>query len=96
VRQDGLLALYEFLSPLPGGGPGRQGWPFGRQVRAGDLYGVLQRVRGVESVEDVRLFTANPLTGERGQETSVIEVEPNSLVFSFDHQLRVDGDERGR
>lgn len=96
VRQEGLLALYEFLSPLPGGGPGGQGWPFGRPVRSGDLYGVLQRVRGVESVEDVRLFTANPLTGERGQETSVIEVEPNSLVFSFDHQLRVDGDDRGR
>ena len=96
VRQDGLLALYEFLSPLPGGGPGGQGWPFGRPVRSGDLYGVLQQVRGVESVEDVRLFTANPLTGERGKETSVIEVEPNSLVFSFDHQLRVDGDERGR
>ncbi len=96
VRDDGLLALYEFLSPLPGGGPNGHGWPFGRAVRTGDLYGVLQRVRGVETVEDVRLFTANPLTGERGQETSVIEVEPNSLVFSFDHQLRVDGEERGR
>ena len=37
--------------------PGPPGWPFGRPVRTGDVYGVLQRVRGIESVEDVRLFT---------------------------------------
>ncbi|HEY0806103.1 MAG TPA: putative baseplate assembly protein [Pseudonocardiaceae bacterium] len=90
VEDDALDALYTFLNPLAGGGPNGRGWPFGRSVQPGDLYAVLQRVRGVESVEDVRLFTANPLTGVRGKETRRIDVEPNSLVFSFDHQVRVE------
>jgi predicted phage baseplate assembly protein len=89
VGADALDALYAYLSPLSGGPDGR-GWPFGRAVTPGDLYAVLQRVRGVESIEDVRLFTANPLTGERGRETRRVDVEPNSLVFSFDHQVRVE------
>ncbi|WP_410574424.1 putative baseplate assembly protein [Amycolatopsis sp. cmx-4-61] len=90
VRADALKALGEYLSPLPGGGPDGRGWPFGRAVRAGEVHTVLQRVPGVDAVEDVRLFTANPVTGQRGTETSKIELEPNSLVFSFDHQVRVE------
>jgi predicted phage baseplate assembly protein len=90
VREAALAALYRFLSPLPGGGPDGAGWPFGRPVQAGELFGVLHRVTGVDLVEDVRLFSADPVTGERGRETARIELEPNSLVFSFDHHLRVD------
>ncbi|GHJ10368.1 putative baseplate assembly protein [Micromonospora humidisoli] len=90
VREEGLAALYGFLSPLTGGGPDGRGWPFGRPVQAGELFAVLQRVRGVELVEDLRLFTANPVTGERGTEAGRIDLEPDSLVFSFDHQLRVE------
>lgn len=90
VRDDALDALYRFLSPLPGGGPDGHGWPFGRAVRSGDLYAVLQQVRGVELVEDVRLFTANPVTGERGAEASRVGLDANSLVFSFDHQVKVE------
>jgi predicted phage baseplate assembly protein len=90
VREDALDALYRFLSPLPGGGPDGEGWPFGRPVQSGDLYAVLQLVRGVEFVEDVRLFTANPVTGERGKETARVELDTNSLIFSFDHQVKVE------
>ena len=39
--------------------------------------------RGVELVEDVRLFGANPVTGERGSRPSRLELPPNSLVFSY-------------
>lgn len=90
VRQDALEALYLFLNPLPGGGPNGDGWPFGRPVRAVDLHAVLQNVRGVEFVDDVRLFSANPVTGERGRETPRIDLEPTSLIFSFDHKVRVE------
>ncbi|MGX7826379.1 putative baseplate assembly protein [Actinokineospora sp. 24-640] len=90
VREDALRALARFLNPLPGGGPDGQGWPFGRAVRVGDVHAVLQQVRGVDVVEDVRLFSANPVTGERGVETARIALEANSLVFSFDHQVRVE------
>jgi predicted phage baseplate assembly protein len=90
VRADALAALYRFLNPLPGGGPDDDGWPFGRPVQAGELFGLLQRVSGVALVEDVRLFTADPVTGVRGTETQRVDLEANSLVFSFDHQIRIE------
>ena len=91
VREDALRELYCFVSPLAGGGPDGAGWPFGRPVQAGEIFGRLQRVRGVELVEDVRLFSADPVTGVRGREAARIELEPNSLVFSYEHQIRVEG-----
>jgi predicted phage baseplate assembly protein len=89
IRAEGLAALYGFLSPLSGG-PDGHGWPFGRPVQAGELFPVLQNVRGVELVEDVRLFTADPVTGERGPEAVRIDLEPDSLIFSYEHLLRVE------
>ena len=88
VQRDTVEALYAFLDPITGG-PDGSGWEFGRPVHAGDVFGVLQRVRGVEAVEDVRLYGANPVTGERGAECTRLELPPNSLVFSFGHQVRV-------
>jgi len=88
VQRAAVEALYAFLDPISGG-PDGYGWEFGRPVHAGDVFGVLQRVRGVEAVEDVRLYGANPVTGARGAETTRLELPPNSLVFSFGHQVRV-------
>ena len=88
VQHGTVEALYAFLDPITGG-PDGAGWEFGRPVHAGDVFGVLQRVRGVEAVENVRLYGANPITGERGPETARLDLPPNSLVFSFGHQVRV-------
>jgi predicted phage baseplate assembly protein len=90
VRDDALRELYRFISPLAGGGPDGTGWPFGRPLQAGEIFGHLQQVKGVELVEDVRLFSADPVTGVRGGEAARIELEPNSLVFSYEHQIRVE------
>lgn len=90
VRADALTALYRFLNPLPGGGIDGAGWDFGRPVRSGDVYAVLQDVPGVRSVEEIRLFSANPVTGERGAEQTRVELERNSLVFSFEHLVKVE------
>ena len=91
IRVDALEVLYRFLNPLPGGGFDGSGWEFGRSVRSGDVYSVLQSVRGVQAVEDIRLFSANPVTGERGAEQARIDLERNSLVYSFEHLVRVEG-----
>ncbi|WP_042423829.1 putative baseplate assembly protein [Streptacidiphilus anmyonensis] len=90
LREEALRALYTFLSPLPGGGPEGHGWPFGRPVQSGEVYAVLQKLHGVELVEDVRLFSVNPITGEHGGEQRRIHLEPNSMVFSHGHQVRVE------
>jgi predicted phage baseplate assembly protein len=89
IQKEALEALYTYLNPISGG-PDGDGWPFGRPVQSGEVYGLLQRIRGVDMVEDARLFGANPVTGERGKETRKLELDPYSLLFSYEHQVRVE------
>lgn len=91
VRRRAHDALYRHLDPLTGGADG-QGWPFGRPVQSGEVFAVLQRVPGVELVDEVVLHPADPLTGKRGDPTDRIDLERPSLVFSYDHRVRVIGD----
>jgi predicted phage baseplate assembly protein len=89
IREEALEQLNEYLNPLTGG-PDGKGWPWGRPVQAGEIFSVLQSVRGVDMVEDVRVFGADPITGDRGQQTPRLELERTSVVFSYAHQLRVE------
>ncbi|MFD8744763.1 putative baseplate assembly protein [Streptomyces sp. NPDC059616] len=88
VREEALTALYSYFNPLSGG-PGRDGWPFGRPIQSGEAFAVLQQVAGVDLVEDVRLFPADPVNGQRGEPTTKIALDRHALVFSYEHQLRV-------
>ncbi|MCA1219772.1 putative baseplate assembly protein [Streptomyces sp. 8L] len=88
VRRDAHDALYRHLDPLTGGADGN-GWRFGRPVQSGEVFAVLQRVPGVELVDEVLLHPADPLTGKRGDRTERIDLDPPSLVFSYDHHVRV-------
>ncbi|MFB6836869.1 putative baseplate assembly protein [Streptomyces sp. NPDC056361] len=88
VRAEALDALYAYLDPLTGGAHG-EGWPFGRPLRAGEIFAALQRVPGVELVDEVLLHPADPLTGRRGDTTDRIELAPSALLFPFDHRVRV-------
>ncbi len=89
LQEAALRALNAYFDPIAGG-PDGTGWPFGRPVQVGEVYSVLQRVRGTEIVEDVRLFGADPITGQRGQATQRLDLEPHALVFSYEHQLMVE------
>ena len=89
VAREGTRALYSYFHPIIGG-PNGTGWPFGRPVRVGELYAVLQDVPGIDYLEDTRLFPADPLTGERGESVNQILLDQNSLVFSYEHVLRVE------
>jgi predicted phage baseplate assembly protein len=89
IRTEAMAAMYGYLNPISGG-PDGDGWPFGRTVQAGEIFGLMQRIRGVDMVEDARLFGANPVTGERGKETQKLELDPYSLIFSYEHQIRVE------
>ncbi|QNP70142.1 putative baseplate assembly protein [Streptomyces roseirectus] len=93
VRESALAALFRYLNPLTGG-PDGTGWPFGRPVQYGEIFGLLQRATGNALVEDVRLFAADPITGRRGTPTERIDVGEGALVFSYQHQVVVsDGGE---
>ena len=88
VRAEALDALYAYLDPLTGGAHG-EGWPFGRPLRSGEIFAALQRVPGVELVDEVLLHPADPLSGRRGDATDRIELAPSALLFPFDHRVRV-------
>ncbi|MEV0090302.1 putative baseplate assembly protein [Streptomyces sp. NPDC050738] len=88
VQAEALDALYSYLDPLTGGAH-HDGWPFGRPLRAGEIFAALQRVPGVELVDEVLLHPADPLTGRRGESTDRIELSPSALLFPFDHRVRV-------
>jgi len=90
LQEEALRALYEYFHPISGG-PDGTGWPFGRPVSVGEVYSVLQAIPGTEVVEDARLFGADPVTGQRGQQTQRLELEPQALIFSYEHQVLVEG-----
>jgi predicted phage baseplate assembly protein len=89
LQNSATRALYQYIHPITGGMAGN-GWPFGRPVYIGEIYAMLQSLPGVELIEDARLFAANPITGERGQSAQRVDVAPNALVFSYEHQIRVE------
>jgi predicted phage baseplate assembly protein len=89
VEEAARRALYRYFDPIVGG-PDGDGWPFGRPVNVGEVYAVLQRIEGVEYVDDVRLFATDPVTGQRGEATQRLELAPNAVVFSHEHLIRVD------
>jgi predicted phage baseplate assembly protein len=84
-----LEALFSYFHPLLGG-PDKEGWPFGRPVHVGEVYAVLQRLQGTEFVEEALLFAADPITGDRGPAMQRIDIGRHALVFSFDHQVRIE------
>ncbi len=88
VRDAAQDALFRHLNPLRGG-PDGTGWPFGRPVQYGEVFGVLQRATGNALVEEIRLFPADPITGRRGAPVDRVEVAPDALVFSYQHQVVV-------
>jgi predicted phage baseplate assembly protein len=90
LQEEALTALFEYFHPITGG-PDGTGWPFGRPVNVGEVFSVLQALPGTEIVEDARLFGADPVTGQRGQQTQRLELEPHALIFSYEHQVLVEG-----
>ncbi|MGI8683981.1 MAG: putative baseplate assembly protein [Acidimicrobiales bacterium] len=89
LKDAAVEALNRYFHPISGG-PEGSGWPFGRPVLAGEVFGVLQRLPGTELVEDARLFPADVMDGSRGEVTTRIDLEPNALVLSYNHQVRVE------
>ena len=89
LRTRATEALFRYLHPTVGG-PDGTGWPFGRPVQVGEFFAVLQQLPGVDLVEEVRLFGADPTTGVRGESVSRLDLPSTALAFSYGHQVRVE------
>ncbi|MQA25120.1 MAG: putative baseplate assembly protein [Micromonosporaceae bacterium] len=88
LQREALAALYGYLHPLRGG-PGGAGWPFGRSLHTGEIYAVFHGMPGIELVEEVQVFPANPRTGKREAPVQRLDLSPDELIFSFEHQVKV-------
>ncbi len=86
LQERALTRLYQYLHPLTGG-PEGNGWPFGRPVQSGEIFAVLQRLPGVDLVEEIRLYPADLRTGERGEAVARVDVGRDALVFSYEHHV---------
>ena len=67
-----------FFDPLSGG-PDSQGWPFGRDVYASEVYAVLERVPLINYVEDVQVSGPTPIKAQDGS-TIGIKLDAHELV----------------
>jgi predicted phage baseplate assembly protein len=89
ARRTSVQALYDYLSPLAGGGPDGTGWPFGRPVQVFEVSAILARVPGVATVDEVLLFPADLASGRRGDPVARLDIGPDALILSYRHQVRV-------
>ena len=79
-------AIANFLHPTMGGYEGK-GWPFGRQLLAGDIHSVLQKVPGIAYVDVVRLVAVDPVNNKHGEPGDRIQPEPFALLFNVRNQI---------
>jgi predicted phage baseplate assembly protein len=92
VEEDVMHALYTYVNPLVGGsqhGPG-SGWPFGRPLNQGELYGVVHAIEGVEFVKILRVYETNVYTGEQEAKPagSHVELQRDELLASGQHIVK--------
>jgi predicted phage baseplate assembly protein len=92
VEEDVAHALYTYLNPLVGGNPRGLGggWPFGRALNQGELYGIVHAVDGVEFVKILRIYETNIETGQQDAKPAGthIVLEPDELIASGQHIVK--------
>lgn len=85
VADDVRVALRKFLHPVTGG-PQGEGWPFGYDVLASEVYQVIQNVAGVEYADRLALKA-------EGKEVSTVcgnlTIPENAVVYSGEHEIAV-------
>ncbi|HEY2318981.1 MAG TPA: putative baseplate assembly protein [Solirubrobacteraceae bacterium] len=92
VQHDVAHALYVYLNPLIGGSPGgpAEGWPLGRSLNQGELFGIVYAIPGVEFVNILRMYETNVRTGEQSPQPaeSRVVLEPDELIASGRHIVK--------
>ena len=92
VQHDVAHALYIYLNPLIGGSPSgpAEGWPLGRALNQGELFGIVYAIPGVEFVNILRMYETNVRTGEQSPQPtdSRLVLEPDELIASGRHIVK--------
>jgi predicted phage baseplate assembly protein len=83
-----LQVLNGYFNPITGG-PQGTGWPFGRPVHIGDVFGVLQQVGGIDRVDKALMFPGDARTGQRESAAQHLQLDSDELIYSRGHMVRV-------
>lgn len=86
VTADCNAAIARFLHPIRGGYDGT-GWPLGRSLAVGDIFGVLQHVDGVQYIETVRLVPVDAITGVRAMPTDKVQPDTFDLLYNVSNEI---------
>ncbi len=82
-----VRVLSRLLSPLDRPLEGIRGWPFGRTVSKGDIYGAIAGIKGVAYVQDLWMDAEG--AGARKNAAGDIVLPPSGLVYSGDHRIEL-------
>jgi hypothetical protein len=74
--------LEQFLHPLTGG-PANEGWDFGRDLAASDLYALLEDIDDVDHIATLRMVFGDSSSEEK------VEVDADALVASGTHKINM-------
>lgn len=89
LRRDAVNAINRYLNPLEGG-PAGGGWQFGRALHISEIYGLLQRLPGVDYVELIQLSLEDPGTpGVMHLDEHQLSIAEGALICSGQHEVRV-------
>jgi predicted phage baseplate assembly protein len=92
VQQDIAHALYVYLNPLIGGSPEGPsgGWPLGRVLNQGELFGIVYSINGVAFVNILRMYETDLRTGEQAAQPteSHLVLGPDELIASGKHIVK--------
>jgi predicted phage baseplate assembly protein len=87
VRQRAEAELYRYVNPYVGG-PDGNGWTFGRDLHVSELYALLQRLPGIEFVDELRILVREPGSGSVPQPAPPrLVLPPNGLICSDVHRV---------
>ena len=92
VQHDVAHALYVYLNPLIGGSPAgpAEGWPLGRALNLGEMFGIVYAIPGVEFVNILRMYETNVRTGAQAPQPteSRLVLAPDELIASGRHIVK--------
>jgi predicted phage baseplate assembly protein len=90
TRRRAEATLYRYLNPYSGG-PDGTGWAFGRDLHVSELYALLQRIPGIEFVDDLHISVRDPGSGSTPRDVSPrLVLPPEGLVCSDAHRVNRD------
>jgi predicted phage baseplate assembly protein len=92
VQHDVAHALYVYLNPLIGGSPAGPagGWPLGRSLNQGELFGIVYEIPGVEFVNILRMYETDIRTGQQSPSPteSRVVLAADELIASGRHIVK--------